>query len=324
MIFIERSQTDPFFNIAAEEYLLKNTDEEILTFWQSTPSVILGKHQNPVKEVNLDFVNQHKIPVIRRISGGGTVFHDIGNINYTLITQSEIQENLVDFRKFTKPMILFLKEFGLESQFEGKNNLTLNGKKFSGNSAHVFKKRVMHHGTFLFETQLDMLEKIINPLQNNVEDKSIASIQASVTNISDHLKEKMNLESFKKRMTDFFINYFDIETRQNLTPDMIEEVQNLATEKYHTWAWNYGYSPKYRFSNEQKTALGPVKVNLSVKEGYIEKIELILNGKRMPQIEAELLGSPHNKSLLQSKTFKKNTGILIEVLFPISKKDPGI
>ena len=317
MIFIERTQTDPFFNIAAEEYLLKNTNEEILTFWQSMPSVILGKHQNPVKEVNLDFVNQHKIPVIRRISGGGTVFHDLGNINYTLITQSKKQENLVDFRKFTKPMILFLKEFGLESLFEGKNNLTLGGKKFSGNSAHVFKKRVMHHGTVLFETKLDILESIINPSQENIEDKSIASIQASVTNISSHLKEKITLENFKKRMAEFFINYFGIETSQNLSEEMVVEIQKLAEEKYHQWSWNFGYAPKYRIKNEVMTTSGLVQVDLEVKDGHITKIQLFLNGKRLPEMESEFLGAPHDKNLLINRPYtNQKTGISVEVLFP--------
>ena len=326
MIFIERAQTNPFFNIAAEEYLLKNTNEEIVTFWQSAPSVILGKHQNPVKEVNLDFVNQHKIPVIRRISGGGTVFHDLGNINYTLITQSEKQENLVDFRKFTQPMILFLKEFGLEAKFEGKNNLTLGGKKFSGNSAHVFKNRVMHHGTFLFETRLDILEKIINPNQENIEDKSIESIRASVTNIASHLKEKITLESFKKRMVGFFMNYFGIETRQHLTGKMIAEIQRLAEEKYQQWSWNFGYGPKYRIKNEIMTPSGLVRATVEVKKGYITQIQVVLDGKRLREVESEFLGAPHDKSLLFKRSYKKqNTGIFIEILFPQKSpvKDSG-
>lgn len=327
MIFIERTQTDPFFNIAAEEYLLKNTNEEILAFWQSTPSVILGKHQNPIKEVNLDFVNQHKIPVIRRISGGGTVFHDLGNINYTLIMQSQIQENLVDFRKFTKPMILFLRGFGLEIKFEGKNNLTLGGKKFSGNSAHVFKNRVMHHGTFLFETRLDILEKIINPSQENIEDKSIESIRASVTNIASHLKEKITLEIFKKRMADFFMNYFGIETRQQFTGKMIAEIQKLAEEKYQQWSWNFGYGPKYRVKNEVMTRDGWVQVNLGVKDGFITQIQVVLDGKRLTEVESEFLGAPHDKSLLFKRSYKKqNTEIFIEILFPQKSpvKDSGI
>lgn len=317
MIFIERSQTDPFFNIAAEEYLLKNTDEEILTFWQSTSSVILGKHQNPVKEVNLDFVNQHNIPVIRRISGGGTVFHDLGNINYTLITQSDKQENLVDFRKFTKPMILFLQEFGLESQFVGKNNLILDGKKFSGNSAHVFKKRVMHHGTLLFDTRLDLLDSIINPDRNSVEDKSIASIHASVTNISNHLKDNITLEKFKQNLANFFFSYFEIKKRQNLTAEMIRDIQKLAEEKYHQWSWNYGYSPKYCFKKEIRTDSGLMQVDLEVKDGFIQKIQLFLDGKRQTEAETEFSGAPHDKALLLKRQYRKQkTEIFVEVLFP--------
>lgn len=317
MIFIERTQTDPFFNIAAEEYLLKNRNDETLMFWQSQPSVILGKHQNPVKEINLDYVNAHNIPVIRRISGGGTVFHDMGNINYTLITGSEKQENLVDFKKFTLPMILFLKEFGLESQFEGKNNLILSGKKFSGNSAHVFKNRVMHHGTFLFETDLEAIENIINPHQSSIKDKSIESIHASVTNISDHLKEKISLESFKKKMSDFFVDYYGIKTFQKLTENEIEEIEKLAAEKYRDWSWNFGYSPKYRLRNEKETGSGVIQVELEVKDGLITDVQILLNGKRLPGIENEFLGMPHDINILKKKAGEKqNTGIFIEMLFP--------
>ncbi len=326
MIFIERKQTDPFFNIAAEEYLLKNMDEDILMLWQSEPSVILGKHQNTLKEVNLGYVIGHKIPVIRRISGGGTVFHDLGNINYTLITRSEKQENLVDFRKFTLPIILFLKQFGLEPQFEGKNNLTLDGKKFSGNSAHVFKNRVMHHGTFLFNTRLNILENIINQHQNGVQDKAIDSVQASVTNISTHLKEKINLFSFKKKMADFFQNYFRIETQTNLTSEMIQDIQKLANEKYHNWSWNYGYSPKYRFKNEVKTETDLIQVDLEVKDGMVTEIHLHLNGKKLTEIENQILGTAHDKTVLSAKMSGSHfPGALVEALFPgtVSNKGHG-
>lgn len=317
MIFIERTQTDPYFNIAAEEYFLKNRDEEIFMFWQSEPSVILGKHQNPVKEIDLDYVNDHHIPVIRRISGGGTVFHDLGNINYTLITRGEKQENLVDFKKFTFPVILFLKEFGMKARFEGKNNLTLGGKKFSGNSAHVFKKKVMHHGTLLFETNLGVLENVINPHQSGVKDKSIASVRASVTNISDHLKEKISPEGFKKRMSDFFVSYYGIKIFQNLAEEDIAEIRKLADEKYRSWSWNFGYSPKYSFSNEKETKSGMVQVNLEVKDGVINRIRFFLNGKRFPEMENEFLGMPHDKNILKKKVFaKQNAGTFIEVLFP--------
>lgn len=317
MILIERNQTDPYFNIAVEEYLLKNMDEEIMMLWQSKPSVILGKHQNTLKEVNIKYVTEHKIPVIRRISGGGTVFHDLGNINYTLITRGEKQENLVDFRKFTLPMILFLKQFGLESQFEGKNNLTINGKKFSGNSAHVFKNRVMHHGTFLFDTRLDILENIINQHQSGVQDKAIESVQASVTNISTHLKEKIVLLDFKKKMYDFFQDYFGIKIIQNLTDEMTQSIQILADKKYHNWSWNYGYSPKYHFTNEVKTEHGLIHVDLDVKDGLITEIQLFLDGKALPKIENIILGTAHDKATLSAAISRDRfSGTLVEALFP--------
>ena len=129
MIFVRRPQTNPYFNIAAEEFILKNSSEDVLMLWQSEPSVVVGKHQNTMAEVNMDFVRENNIPVIRRISGGGTVYHDLGNINLTQISTFRKTNQLIDFRKFTKPVIAFLKQFGLEASFTGKNNLTVNGKK---------------------------------------------------------------------------------------------------------------------------------------------------------------------------------------------------
>ncbi|HEY9115846.1 MAG TPA: lipoate--protein ligase family protein, partial [Bacteroidales bacterium] len=197
MIFIYQPETDPFFNIAAEDFLLKNSPDDFIMLWQNKPSVIIGKHQNTFAEVNLDFVNKNNIPVIRRMSGGGTVYHDLGNINFTMITSENNPEKLIDFRKFTEPLILFLKSLGIEAAFESKNNLKVNGKKISGNSAHVKKDKIMHHGTLLFNTNLRNLENSIKPPKTNITDKAVKSVRATVTNISKELDDKMPIEKFR-------------------------------------------------------------------------------------------------------------------------------
>ena len=177
MILIERTETNPYFNIAAEEYILRNFKEDVLMLWESDESVILGKHQNAYAELDLGFVNGKGIPVIRRISGGGTVFHGPGNINITVIKSSDREFGYIDFKEFTKALMKFLKEFGIETKFEGKNNLTINGLKFSGNSAHIFKSRVLHHGTILFDADLDTLDALINESSENFKDKAVKSIR---------------------------------------------------------------------------------------------------------------------------------------------------
>ncbi len=299
MIFIRRPQTNPYFNLAAEEFILKNSSEDVLMLWQSEPSVVVGKHQNTIAEVNMDFVRENNIPVIRRISGGGTVYHDLGNVNLTLVTTSAKQENLIDFRKFTQPVIDFLKQFHLDAVFEGKNNLTVKGKKFSGNSAHVFKNKVMHHGTFLYNTDLDRLEKVIHPGNGHIFDKSIKSIRATAGNIAGYLENPVTTETFMQRLELFLKDYYHISTTVDLTPEEQQAIEKLVEEKYSRWAWNMGYSPKYAIRGERDTEYGKFHVALEVKDGKIADIQLVFEGKKLKKTEQKLLGQRHDKLYLR-------------------------
>ncbi len=296
MIFIRRPQTNPYFNLAAEEYFLRNSREDVLMLWQNEPSVVVGKHQNVMAEVNMDFVRENNIPVLRRISGGGTVYHDLGNINLTQISASRKVDQLIDFRKFTQPAIGFLRQFGLEASFEGKNNLSVNGKKFSGNSAHVFKNRVMHHGTFLYNTDLDRLEKVMHHGNSHITDKSIKSIRATVENIAVYLENPVTTETFMKRLELFLKDYYHMSTTVNITPEEQQAIEKLVEEKYTRWEWNVGYSPKYSIRQEQDTEYGKFNVTLKVKEGKIADIQLLLEGKQLEKTEQKLLGQKHDKT----------------------------
>ena len=289
MIFIERPETNPYFNIAAEEYVLKHFEEDVLMLWQSEPSVIIGKHQNTLTEVNLDFIRDNHIPVIRRISGGGTVFHDLGNLNYTLITTGTVQERLIDFHKFTKPVRVFLSAFGIHSEFEGKNNLSIQGRKFSGNSAHVFKKRVMHHGTLLFETDLDRLEKSIHPDKLNIKDKAVQSIRATVGNIAEHLPADYSISQFRNAFKNFLFGYLQISKIRSFSPAAISEIEKLADKKYKQWEWNFGYSPAYTFQNE----VDNISVKLFVKNGIINEIEIEGEIESKELLTERLKGTAH-------------------------------
>jgi len=270
MILISRTQTNPYFNIAAEEYVLKNFDDDVLMLWQSEPSVIIGKHQNLMAEVDLGYTNKADIPVIRRISGGGTVYHDLGNLNYTLIRNEENHERLIDFKQFSMPVIEFIKTLGIEASFEGKNNLVINGKKFSGNSAHVFKNRVMHHGTLLFNTNLTKLEKVIRPSIAQISDKSVKSIRAEVINLSDALNYYLSMDEFRQNLTGFLKNYYGIKRVYKLKEKDKTAINTLIDEKYAVAKWNYGYSPAYEFENK----IEGYHLLIKVKNGIIEQIEL--------------------------------------------------
>ncbi len=316
MIFIRRPQTDPFFNLAAEEYFLKNSREDVLMVWQNKPSVVVGKHQNVLAEVNMDFVSENNLPVIRRISGGGTVYHDMGNINLTRISTSRKTDRLVDFREFTRPVVDFLKQFGLEVAFEGKNNLTVNGKKFSGNSAHVFKNSVMHHGTFLYQSDLNRLEKVIHPGNSHIVDKSIKSVRATVGNIAGFMEKPVTTEVFRRHLEQFLVDYYHIHTVAEVTPEEKLAIEKLVQEKYSRWEWNRGYSPKYIVEGDRNTEYGKFHVSLKVKEGKITDIALFFEGKKLEKTEQKILGQRHDKVHLR-KVLANNhfSEVIINTLF---------
>ncbi len=297
MIQIHRPSRDPYLNIATEEYVMKHMDEDVLMLWQSDASVILGKHQNAMAEVNLDYVNTHNIPVIRRISGGGTVYHGPGNINYSLIKNEKNSNRLIDFKRFSQPIIEFLSSLEITASFEGKNNLRIGDKKFSGNSAHVFKNRVMHHGTLLYNCDLEALDQAIKPPTALITDKAVQSVRASVCNITDYLDEDLGIDAFMEQLGLFLRDYFKIETIASLSKLAMEEISRNVAEKYGKWEWNYGYSPAYTYLKKEKT----YSIELKVKQGIIDGAVLKGFKDNNAKIEEILLGIPHHKDFILSK-----------------------
>ena len=316
MIWIERPQTDPWFNIAAEEFILRHFTDDVLMLWQSTSSVVVGKHQNTMAEVDMDFADASQIPVIRRISGGGTVFHDVGNINYSLIRSFEKNNYPVDFMAFIKPLIEFLKTYGLNARFEGKNNLRIDVKKFSGNAAHVFKNRVMHHGTILFETNLELLEKVIQSKPDQFTDKAIKSVRAEVVNLSKLLPSEIKINDFKIQLKHFLSDYFSIKSFHQFTDNEMTAIHELAETKYKTWKWNMGYSPKFSVQKEVETAYGLIRAKLLIKAGIIDQLELYFEDKQLIKIEDQLRHRPYQKiELLNQLAGNRFSETLVNTLF---------
>jgi lipoate-protein ligase A len=263
--------------------------------WQSSPSVIIGKHQNILSEVNLEFVTKRKVPVIRRISGGGTVYHDEGNINYTVITSEKNRERLIDFKKFTQPIIEFLKTFNIDAKYEGKNNLAIKGIKISGNAAHVYKNRVMHHGTLLFSSNLELLDKAILQSKINIKDKAVQSIRATVGNISDFLPVGIKMDDFKEKLVHFLIDFHSIKKSVVLSEKQMEAISKIADEKYRKWDWNYGYSPTFTLKNKTDN----LDVELQIKNGLIQEAKLTGSFAGIEQLNSALIGVAHNPVALK-------------------------
>ncbi len=272
MRIIHRESTEPYFNIAAEEYLVKKLTSPCFMLWQNTPTVVIGKHQNPLREVNLQFVNQHQIPIIRRISGGGTVYHDLGNINYSFIDMGKA-DSLVNFAKYSQPVLRLLNKLGIPAELSGKSDLCIHGKKFSGNASHVYKNKVLHHGTLLFNSDLNILNESIKIKNHQITDKAVNSNRSTVTNINDHLAVKINLSAFKNLLTEEIKRMYPSAKETILDKTEEAEIKLLAHEKYTRWEWNFGYSPKYEISSTLVYDDTKIKTNILVVKGFIKEIK---------------------------------------------------
>lgn len=304
MRFIQNNETDPFFNLALEEYLLKEVPFESCVLWSSEPSIVVGKHQNALAEVNYPYVHENDIIVARRLSGGGTVFHGPGNLNFTFIRNGE-PGRLIDFRKHTAPVIGFLNALGVPARFEGKNDLRVHGLKISGNAEHVYKNRVLHHGTLLFDANLESLTEAIRVTPGRYADKSVQSVRSQVANISDFLSEPMDFREFRNRLTAWLYNYFasesdhDEQSRESKEYHLSERennyVRQLASEKYSQWDWIYGYSPEYEFRGAARFDECELSLRLKVKKGVIQdaRINCSKEESRWTNLMESLVGRQH-------------------------------
>lgn len=266
-LIINRS-TDPAFNLALEEYILTNMDLDIIMLWRNSASVIIGRNQNAIEEMNMDFVRENGITVIRRQSGGGAVFHDLGNINFTIIHQLG-KDDFSNYERFTEPIRDFLLGIGVEATLEGRNDLVIKGAKFSGNAQAVKGKRIMHHGTILFDADVGWLSQALKPGKAKIESKGVKSVRDRVTNVAVHLPEPMSAEEFFDRLCDFFLARAD--GLYELTESDVEATRRLVNEKYDTWEWNIGRSPLYNHRKSERFAFGSVEVLLTVKNGLIQE-----------------------------------------------------
>ena len=300
MLLINNMKTNPYFNLAMEEYFLKSTNEDLFILWRNENSIIVGKNQNTLSEINYEYVRKNNIKVVRRQSGGGAVFHDLGNINFTFISCNN--NNFSDFKKFTTPIIEALERLNIYAKFSGRNDLLINNQKFSGNAQYNYKDKVMHHGTLLFSSQINDLSKALNAKSSKFKDKGIKSVKSRVTNISNHLENNMTVLEFQEYLFKFVNNKFENNHFYELSNYDISEINKLVKEKYSTWEWNFGKSPKYFLNNEVSYYGGNIELSLDVEKGFIKKIKFFgdfFGKKDVSYIEDLLKDTKHNESSIK-------------------------
>ncbi len=300
MIEVLNDNLNPYFNIACEEYILKNFSQDCFMLWQNAPSIIVGKHQNTLAEINQNFVTKNNLPVVRRISGGGTVYHDLGNLNFTFITTAKA-ERIVNFQYFTKPIIELLADLGINATLNPRNNIFIEDKKITGTAAHIFKNKVIHHGTLLFSTSIKEIEKAVDNNPITYHDKAIKSVKNTVTNIFNHLENKISINIFRELLRNKLTISFEITETHTLTGNDIANINNLVNAKYKTWDWNYGYSPAYHFS--KSTTDNMLEVNIDVKKGLIENVVFsgqLATNENIQNLGKTLIGIKHNKESIEN------------------------
>ncbi len=325
MLFYKSTSQNPYFNIAAEEYFLKNFDEDFFYLYINELCIIVGKHQNTTAEINIPYAYKNNLKVVRRLSGGGTVFHDLGNLNYCFIQKGK-EGFLVDFKKYTQPVLDTLQILGVNAKLKGKSDLVIDNLKFSGNAEHIYRNKVLHHGTLLFSSELNKLNEAIKADWSKFKDKAVRSNRSKVTNIVDHLASNITLESFAELVVkQVFENNLELK-EYTLNSADIASINQLIKDKYNTWKWNFGYSPKYNFSQKTNTPAGELSVSLSVEKGEITTIILLLNNEKeesLKELAKMLIGKMHefngiNKTVntfCKSHNIFTNPEMLIKLLF---------
>ncbi len=302
MLLINNDNTNPYFNFALEEYLLKKTDQDLFRLWMCDPCISVGKNQNTISEINSDYVRKNSIPIVRRQSGGGAVFHDLGNLNFTFISCNN--NSFSDFKRFTQPIIDLLKTLGINAEFSGRNDLLIDGKKFSGNAQYNYKNKVIHHGTLLFSSQISNLSNALKVKPIKLESKGIKSVKSRVTNISEHLDKPMNISEFRDLVMNYVFSLNSNNSYFNLTEKDIENVNKLSKEKYSTWEWNFGNSPNYSLVNELRYIGGTLEFHLNVSKGFITDIKFFgdfFGKKDISNVEDLLIGVKHEEESLKEK-----------------------
>lgn len=304
MKYIVNKSNNPAYNIALEAYAFREllSEDEIFILWINEPAIIIGKHQNTIQEINKEYIDAHGIHVARRLSGGGAVYHDLNNLNYTIISNKS-EEGAFDFKTFSQPVIETLADLGVKAEFTGRNDLEIKGKKFCGNAQAYYKGRMMHHGCLLFDVDMTVLGDALKVSKDKIESKGIKSVRARVTNIIDELPEKITVNEFSDKIIAKMKETYPDMTEYVLSEDELAKIQKSADEQFGNWDWVYGKAPEYTIERNVRYPAGKINTFANVEKSIIKNIKIygdFFGIKDVQDIEELLVGTRYeNKDVLE-------------------------
>ena len=295
MRYLKNPSTNPYYNMAFDEYCLESLpiDEPVFFLWQNRPAVIVGFNQEVNTEVNLDYLKENGIDLVRRVTGGGAVYHDLENLNYTIVGRSEDLER--DYPEYASLLAKALQTLGVPATLSGRNDILVEGRKVSGFAKRVCKNRLMVHGTLMYNVDVDVLTHVLNPSTTKLQSKGIASVRSRVANLCEYLPEIPDIQTFSQRLEEILSNNYT-DTEYQLTETDLANIQRLTDKKFATWEWNYGRSPKATLVHSARLACGTVEIHLTLAENRIASCRFggdFLGNLPASDVEKALTGIPY-------------------------------
>ena len=319
MDYYWNGRTDPAYNLALEEVMTAQADAPFAMLWRNRPAVIIGRNQNACREFDAAYARENGISVVRRMTGGGAVYHDLGNLNYSIFSfETDASRRYVDFAPFAEPVLRALHSLGVEAEFSGRNDILVGGRKVSGSAKCVHNGRILFHGTLLFDVDFEAMAAVLTPPQAKIEAKGVASVRARVANLNEFLPG-MDREAFRQALERDLLRQFERKEPLPIPDNWVREAERIADERYRSWEWTFGESPDFTFERTRRFPCGTVTVHLDIHSGVIRRAAFrgdFFGSAPVDELAALLSGCPHRADAVRAALSGANVGRYIAGMEP--------